>query len=157
VATLPWTDVATALAAIVGTPLALMALFQTRLAIQSQTASSDLQIVVAIWEKLDTHWARFRQACSEEQHFEFGQLTGYYEFSCQLFRDNLLTTSAASTLKEHLVDILPLMQADQKFKALFAQLQSDDRTFENIRWFCKHHVNDSCKKNRFGLLPSADG
>jgi hypothetical protein len=57
--------------------------------------------------------------------------------ACSLFRDKVFTTRASRTLHEHLHEILPVMQADATFKALFENLRTDESTFENIVWFCR--------------------
>jgi hypothetical protein len=132
-----WPDALGALVAFFGAPLAVVALFQTGSALRAQNCASDLQTVLSIWDKLDAHWTRFRSAKTpDDQRFEFGQLSGYYEMACQLFRNDVLTTNAAKTLEEHLGEILPLMMADPGFSAHFEGLRSKATTFENIRWFC---------------------
>jgi hypothetical protein len=133
----PWTDVLTAAIALITAPLAVYALFQTRIALKGQTVASDLQTVLSLWAKLDEHWDRFRAAQSEaDKNFEFGQLTGYYELACGLFRDEILTTKAARTLDEHLREILPKMLAHRAFKSRFDELRSSPETFANIQWYC---------------------
>jgi hypothetical protein len=107
------------------------------LAIGAQNTSNDIASVLVIWERLDQHWVRFRSATDEAKRFEFGQLISYYEMACSLFRDKVFTTRASRTLHEHLHEILPVMQADATFKALFENLRTDESTFENIVWFCR--------------------
>jgi hypothetical protein len=132
-----WTDVLTALIALVSAPVALVALFQSRGALRAQAVGSDLQTVLALWEKLDEHWVRFLDAQSEEdKNFEFGQLTGYYELACGLFRDEILSTKAARTLEEHLDEILPKMRKHRAFRSRFDELTTSETTFANIIWFC---------------------
>lgn len=132
----PWPDAVGALVALIGAPLLLVALFQTRSALSTQNRANDLQTVLALWAKLDEHWQRFRDADEGTRHFEFGQLSGYYELACQLFRSRTLTTNAAQVLEEHLTEILPRMREHPAFASLFDDLQSSEKTFENIRWFC---------------------
>jgi len=99
--------------------------------------SADMQTVLTIWERLDHHWCRFLAAKEKDaKAFEFGQLSGYYELACGLFRDEILTTEASRTLREHLRDILPKMKAHPDFVARFDALRSEPDTFENINWFC---------------------
>lgn len=117
--------------------LVIFTIKQAAKALQSQLATSDVQTVLSIWERLDHHWVRFRAAeGDEERRFEFGQLVSYYEMSCSLFRSNTLSTSAAVSLEEHLDEILPAMRKHESFEALFEQLKSREETFENIHWFC---------------------
>jgi hypothetical protein len=133
-----WPEVITAVVAVVSAPLAIFALFQTRSTLKEQTVSNDLQTILAIWERLDAHWVRFRTASTDAQKtFEFGQLTSYYELACGLFRDDMLATDAARTLKEHLRDILPAMLKHPEFAARFKALATKKDTFANIKWFRK--------------------
>jgi hypothetical protein len=136
-----WNDAVTLAITVVGVPLAILALFQTRKAMRAQAIGGDLQTVMALLEKLDDHWRRFREAPSgsNDETFEFGQLTTYYEFACDLFKDNILSTKATRTLEEHLRDVLPAILKDPGFSARFNALKSDPTTFENIRWFIEHH------------------
>jgi hypothetical protein len=100
-----------------------------------------MQTVLVLWERLDHHWCRLLQADSDAaKQFEFGQLSGYYELACGLFRDKVLTTKAARTLREHLREILPKMRAHSDFRARFDSLRSEPQTFENINWFCDTHL-----------------
>jgi hypothetical protein len=101
-----------------------------------------MQTVLSLWERLDHHWCRFLAAKDEDARaFEFGQLSGYYELACGLFRDEVLTTKAARTLREHLIEILPRMQANSDFARMFKALRSEPTTFANIEWFCgQSHV-----------------
>lgn len=132
-----WTDVATALVALVTAPLAVYALFQTHSALKGQTVASDLQTVLSIWEKLDEHWDRFRKSQSEaDKNFEFGQLAGYYELAAGLFKDRILSTKAARTLDEHLAEILPMMSEHEGFRVRMNELRTSEKTFENITWYC---------------------
>ena len=99
-----------------------------------------MQTVLTLWERLDHHWCRFLDAKTEKtKEFEFGQLSGYYELACGLFKDEVLTTPAARTLREHLAEILPRMQANRDFASKFQALRSEPNTFENIEWFCSVH------------------
>jgi hypothetical protein len=102
-----------------------------------------MQTVLTLWERLDHHWCRFLQAESaSDKQFEFGQLSGYYELACGLFKDEVLTTRAARTLKEHLAEILPRMQANADFASRFSALRGEPNTFENIEWFCRTYRRD---------------
>jgi len=97
-----------------------------------------MQTVLSLWERLDHHWCRFLSAKTDvEKQFEFGQLSGYYELACGLFRDEVLTTKAARTLREHLRDILPKMEAHPDLAPRLKALQDEPHIFENIRWFCE--------------------
>jgi hypothetical protein len=108
-----------------------------------------MQTVLTLWERLDHHWCRFLSAENEQaRSFEFGQLSGYYELACGLFRDGILTTKAARTLREHLAEILPRMQANSDFAQRFNSLRSEPRTFENIEWFCKSGLRRDDKARR---------
>ena len=132
-----WPDALTAVVTLFSAPLGVLALFQTRTALGEQAIASDLQTVLAIWDKIDGHWDRFRKAASDQdKNFEFGQLTANYELACGLFRDGILSTKAARTLEEHLDEILPRMLGHSEFKDRFDTLTSTTTTFENIRWFC---------------------
>lgn len=132
-----WTDSLPAAIAAITAPLAVLALFQTRTALKGQTVASDLQTVLSLWEKLDEHWDRFRKAQQDaDKNFEFGQLSGYYELACGLFKDRILSTKAARTLDEHLSDVLPKMLEHKAFKDRFKTLTSTPKTFENIKWYC---------------------
>lgn len=131
-----WPDAVSAGVTVISAPLALWALFQGKSALRAQNASTDIQTVLTLWERLDTHWQRFRAAEAKEQQFEFGQLISYYEIACQLFRSGVLKTEAARTLEEHLDEILPRMQKHSQFCKLFEELKSDEETFADIRWFC---------------------
>jgi len=145
----PWTDALTALIAVVSAPLAVVALFLTRKTLQAQAVGSDLQTVLALWEKIDAHWIRFRAAETEpSKTFEFGQLTGYYELACGLFRDDILSTKATRTLEEHLDEILPMMRKHEGFKTRFEKLISTPRTFENITWFCEQRAKERRQAER---------
>ncbi len=117
--------------------LIILQLRQASAALRAQNASSDIASVLIIWERLDRHWMRFRSAADCEKRFEFGQLISYYELACSLFRDGVFSTRATRTLHEHLHEILPVMQNDPAFKALFDALRTDETTYENIRWFCR--------------------
>jgi hypothetical protein len=133
----PWSEAIMALVALISAPLAIVGLFQAGAAVRAQRASNDLQTVLSLWERIDTHWRYYRAAASEiERQFEFGQLTGYYELACGLFRDDVLQTKAARTLEEHLYEILPALQEDEACRELFKALVSSPTTFENITWFC---------------------
>src|SRR5690242_16546816 len=83
-----------------------------------QAIGGDLQTVMALLERLDDHWRRFRETLSgsNDETFEFGQLTTYYEFACGLFKDNILSTKATRTLEEHLFDVLPAILNDPGFR-----------------------------------------
>ena len=97
-----------------------------------------MQTVLSLWERLDHHWCRFLAAKDDPARaFEFGQLSGYYELACGLFKDDVLTTKAARTLREHLEEILPRMQANADFSERFKELRGQPKTFENIEWFCQ--------------------
>jgi hypothetical protein len=132
-----WSSLASVVVALGGAVLVVLSIRQASAALRHQTTSSDLQSVLTIWERLDHHWCRFRQAerGSANQGFEFGQLTTYYEMACSLFNDKVLTTKATRTLEEHLSDILPIMYKNEEFIRLFEALQSDPNTFSNIRQF----------------------
>lgn len=111
-----------------------------------------MQTVLSLWERLDHHWSRFLNASDESSRtFEFGQLTAYYELACGLFRDNVLTTKAARTLREHLNEILPRMRNHPDFSARFEALRSEPSTFENIAWFCEQPSRNSDCFRIFGL------
>jgi hypothetical protein len=98
-----------------------------------------MQTVLTLWERLDHHWCRFLSAkTAQKKQFEFGQLSGYYELACGLFKDEVLTTQAARTLREHLAEILPRMQANRDFASKFQALRSEPNTFANIEWFCRN-------------------
>ena len=132
-----WADAVVAIATAISAPFLVVGIWQSRTALLAQNISFDMQTVLNLWERLDHHWCRFLQAKGEsEKQFEFGQLSGYYELACGLFRDDVLTTKAARTLREHLRDILPKMKAHPDFAARFESLRSDPQTFENIGWFC---------------------
>ena len=127
-------------------PAVLVALYQTAKALKAQAAASDLQTVLNLWERFDALWIRFRAAQSDPQkEFEFGQLTSYYELACGLFRDDILSTDAARTLKEHLRDILPAMFAHPDFAQRFKRLSSRPDTYENIKWFMDNHTPPATK------------
>jgi hypothetical protein len=132
-----WSSLASAVVAFGGVVLVVLSIRQASAALRHQTVSSDLQSVLAIWERLDHHWCRFRATSpgSNNQQFEFGQLTSYYEMTCSLFKDNVLTTVSARTLEDHLTDILPQMYENPEFVRLFGALRSTDQTFSSIRWF----------------------
>ena len=130
-------SIASVLVAIGGVWLVSLQLKHGASALRSQAASSDIASVLAIWQRLDEHWNRFRNADQERKAFEFGQLISYYEMACSLFRDRVFTTRATRTLHEHLHEILPAMQREPTFQALLDQLVTDEATFENIKWFCK--------------------
>jgi hypothetical protein len=101
----------------------------------AQRISSDVETVLSLWERLDHHWCRFRISDGDNKPFEFGQLIGYYELACSLFRTGTLSTDASRTLYEHLRDILPSMKANEDFSKLFDELRSNSDTYDNIRWF----------------------
>lgn len=131
-----------AVIALLTAPAVAFGVLQSKTALQSQNVSGDMQTVLVIWERLDHHWCRFLAAKSEKgRAFEFGQLSGYYELACGLFRDRVLTTQAARTLREHLTEILPRMQANPDFAARFESLRGEPSTFENIEWFCSNSDN----------------
>lgn len=130
-------SVAAVIIAVVSAYLIIIGIRQAAAALRGQNSSSDIQTVLTIWERLDHHWNRFRKARSKStQKFEFGQLVTYYELACSLFRERVLTTSAAKVLEEHLDEILPVMQAHPEFNHFFVELRSREETFANIRWFC---------------------
>lgn len=132
-----WTDQVQAWVAIAALLFVAFGILQASKSLKSQNKSTDIATVLAIWERLDTHWMRFLAARTKgKKKFEFGQLIGYYEMACSLFRDEVFTTEAARTLHEHLYEILPLMKADLTFKELFEELKSAETTFEHIEWFC---------------------
>jgi len=133
-----WMSVGSLLLALIAAYYVIVQLRYAASALRAQNTSNDIASVLIVWERLDQHWVRFRSARTEEtKRFEFGQLISYYEMACSLFRDRVFTTRATRTLHEHLLEILPAMQADQNFKALFENLRTDERTFENIAWFCR--------------------
>jgi hypothetical protein len=133
-----WASVGSLVVAIVAASFVVIQLRYAASALRAQNTSSDIGSVLLIWERLDQHWVRFREASSDaEKRFEFGQLISYYEMACSLFRDRVFTTRATRTLHEHLHEILPAMQRDQSFRALFDALRTDEHTFENITWFCQ--------------------
>ena len=133
-----WSSLGSLIVASGATWFIVLQLRQAASALRAQNTSSDISSVLAIWERLDQHWVRFRTAATEgERRFEFGQLITYYEMACSLFRDRVFTTRATRTLHEHLHEILPVMQQDPTFRGLFDALRTDDTTFENIRWFCR--------------------
>jgi hypothetical protein len=133
-----WASLGSLLVAVVAASFVVLQLRYAASALRAQNTSSDIGSVLLIWERLDQHWVRFREASSEdEKRFEFGQLISYYEMACSLFRDRVFTTRATRTLHEHLHEILPAMQRDQSFRALFDSLRTDECTFENIAWFCR--------------------
>ncbi|HUE79762.1 MAG TPA: hypothetical protein VMN38_09035 [Sphingomicrobium sp.] len=137
-------------------PLAVLALFQTRKALQAQAVGNDLQTILSLWEKIDAHWNRFRLATTDpDRNFEFGQLAGYYELACGLFKDGILSTKATRTLEEHLDEILPRMLAHRDFKTRFDALKSSETTFENITWFCGPRLEEKrARAAKLGLRPS---
>ena len=147
---IPWNDAVTLLITVVGVPLGVFALFQTRASMHAQAIGGDLQTVLTLFEKLDDHWRRFRGAPSgsNDETFEFGQLTTYYEFACRLFRDKILSTKATRTLEEHLRDVLPAIMNDPTFSERFDALASDPTTFENIRWFVRTHPSSAANAPR---------
>jgi hypothetical protein len=123
--------------ALLTAPAVAVGVWQSRTALKSQNLSNDLQTVLTIWERLDHHWCRFLTARDDRsQAFEFGQLSGYYELACGLFRNGALTTEASRTLREHLAEILPRMQRNADFAERFESLRSEPSTFANIDWFC---------------------
>lgn len=137
-ASLPnWADQLSAWSTFGGVVFVVISLYIAVSTLKSQKESNDIHIVLSIWERLDHHWARFKKTtdCSEQQSFEFGQLISYYEISCSLFRDGILTTKASRTLGEHLRDILPDLQKNDTFARLFTDIQSHDDNYSNIRWF----------------------
>lgn len=135
-----WTSLGSTLIALGVAGFVVLQLKQAASALRAQNVSRDIASVLAIWERLDVHWVRFRTADREEKRrFEFGQLISYYEMACSLFRDEVFSTRASRTLHEHLSEILPNMQRDVSFKTLFEALVTDENTFENIRWFCREH------------------
>lgn len=126
-----------AIVTVLSAPAIAIGVWQSKAAISSQGVASDMQTVLSIWERLDHHWCRFLVAKTEaDRTFEFGQLTGYYELACGLFKDRVLTTKASRTLREHLEEILPRMQANDDFASRFDDLRSQPNTFANIEWFC---------------------
>jgi len=137
-----------AIIALLTAPAVALGVWQSRTALESQNTSlqnqiisSDLQTVLAIWERLDHHWCRFLAASNEDcRAFEFGQLSGYYELACGLFKDGVLTTKAARTLEEHLAEILPRMHVNADFASRFDALRGEPNTFENIEWFCRTYA-----------------
>jgi hypothetical protein len=133
-----FSSVVAAIIALLSAMLVIKSLQQTTKALRAQRASSDIQTMLAIWERLDQHWTRFRKAKRADEQFEFGQLTSYYEIACGLFRRRELSTTASESLGEHLRDILPLMQGHPPFSQLFDQLTSKDHTYANIRWFVEN-------------------
>ncbi len=135
-----WNDVITTGLAVLSAPAALVALFQTRTALRKQAISSDLQTALTVWDKLDGLWVRFLRASKKNEEFEFGQLVSYYELACGLYRDDILSTDAARTLKEHLRDLLPLMLNDPDYGKRFKDLSTAPDTFANIRWFVANHA-----------------
>lgn len=136
-----WADAVVAVATALSAPFVAAGIWQSRTALRDQNISSDMQTVLTLWERLDHHWCRFLAAkTDQDKQFEFGQLSGYYELACGLFRDEILTTKAARTLSEHLRDILPKMRAHAEFAHRFELLRSDPHTFENINWFCDTHL-----------------
>lgn len=140
-----WTDKAQAIAAVGSLALAIISIVfvvaslrQASKALLSQNKSTDVASVISIFQILDAHWCRFRSTVEDEQQaFEFGQLISYYELSCRLFRDKVFQTKAATTLYEHLHDVLTLMQNDAEFSKRFRQLYSQDDNYENIFWLCE--------------------
>ncbi|MES2147134.1 MAG: hypothetical protein V4491_04705 [Pseudomonadota bacterium] len=135
----PWPDALIAIVTFLSAPAVALGVWQARSALRSQNLSGDMQTVLTLWERLDHHWCRFLEASNDRgKAFEFGQLSGYYELACGLFRDQVLTTSATRTLREHLAEILPKMQANAEFASRFDALRSEPSTFENIAWFCEH-------------------
>lgn len=139
-------DALSALITAISLPGAVIALFLTWKSLRQQTIGSDMQTVLTIWDKLGELWVRFRAAKEEvEKEFGFGQLTSYYELACGLFRDRVLTTDAARTLREHLRDILPVMLDHPAFAARFKKLATSPDTFENIRWFVANHAKASTR------------
>lgn len=135
----PWPDALIAIVTLLSAPAVALGVWQARSALRSQNLSSDMQTVLTLWERLDHHWCRFLEASNDrDKAFEFGQLSGYYELACGLFRDQVLTTNATRTLREHLAEILPKMQSNAEFASRFDALRSEPSTFENIAWFCEH-------------------
>lgn len=139
-----WTDKAQALAAIgslfvaaISIVFVIASLRQASKALLSQNKSTDVASVIAIFQILDAHWCRFKSATGDSnQSFEFGQLISYYELSCRLFRDRVFQTKAATTLYEHLHDVLTLMQSNSEFKRRFEDLRTQEDNYENIFWLC---------------------
>lgn len=132
-----WSTLAGALISLVSAILIILSIRQASVALRAQNRSSDTATVISVFERLDLHWIRYKEAKDESaKAFEFGQLTSYYELSCRLFRDRVFQTSAALTLYEHLHDVLTAMQLDADFKRRFDVLRSRPDTFENIRWLC---------------------
>jgi hypothetical protein len=124
---------------------------QTARALVAQRKASDIQSVLEIWGRLDAHWVRFRSAGAnkEKQKFEFGQLVGYYELACGLFRDKVFSTKAARTLEEHLDEILPAMRSHPTFDAFFETLRSKSETYANIHWFCDRNIKHRTESKPF--------
>jgi hypothetical protein len=122
---------------VLSAPAIVVGVWQSKSALESQSVASDMQTVLSLWERLDHHWCRFLASETEAaRSFEFGQLAGYYELACGLFRDRVLTTKATRTLREHLEEILPRMKDNKDFAARFESLRSQPSTFANIEWFC---------------------
>lgn len=139
-----WTDKWQAVAAVLSAATALISVFfvvaslrQTSAALLAQNRSTDVASVISLFERLDSHWCRFRTAeNAEAANFEFGQLIGYYELSCRLFRDKVFQTKAAFTLYQHLHDVLTVMQQNDQFQTRFSNLKSQPDNYENIMWLC---------------------
>jgi hypothetical protein len=104
----------------------------------AQNRSTDVASVITLFDKLDQHWRKFKNAKeSSDLDFEFGQLISYYELSSRLFRDKVFQTKAALTLYEHLHDVLTAMRSDDNFKRRFDDLHTHPDNYENIIWLCK--------------------
>lgn len=125
-----------AIISLVSATFVILSLIYAARALKAQKLASDVQSMLAIWTKLDDHWAQFQKLKDDDNRsFEFGQLISYYEIACSFFKNDVFTTYAAVTLGEHLRDVIPMMQKNEYFKKLYDQLKTRDDTYENIVWF----------------------
>lgn len=138
-----WTDKVQAVSSIASlfislgsTALVVFTLKQTTGALKNQNQSNDTSTVLSIWEKIDDHWIRFRNASDNDKNFEFGQLISYYEMVCHLFRSESFKTKSSDTLFRHLHDILSFISSNKDMKAMLDELKSHPDNCENILWLC---------------------
>ncbi|MDT8760301.1 hypothetical protein MZO42_16490 [Sphingomonas psychrotolerans] len=133
-----YSSIASIIIGLISVIFVIASLRQASTALKAQNRSTDVSSVITLFERLDAHWCRFKEAREESKRdFEFGQLIGYYELSCRLFRDRVFQTNAALTLYEHLHDVLNAMLAHPDFKQRFEAVRSQPDNYENIIWLCE--------------------
>lgn len=147
-----WSDQAQAYSAIISVPFLVAGVFYASWTFLAQKRATDVSNVLAVFERLDHHWCRYRSHI-DDKGFEFGQLISYYELSCALFRHDAFNTKLSDVLRYHLYDVLVSMNSHVEFKQSFDELRSEPDTYENIQWLCAQPNRVSAKRDclAFGL------